>query len=253
MMKKALFLLASALFIFGMCPANAQVSMTGGPKFGGAVGKLFGDHQTFSADLEFKAADKSGKPLVMTGKMSLSSGKSRFEFDMAGMKGAGITPEAVAQMRAMGMDRMITITRPENKTVTMVYPGLKSYLEMSMPAAAATIASDDFKVEVTEIGKESFEGHPCVRNKVVVTGKDGKKYESLVWNATDMKNFPLKIETSEDGNKIAMLFKNISFNSPDAALFEAPVGYARYTSMQALMQEQMMKRMSGGGMDESDK
>jgi len=40
-------------------------------------------------------------------------------------------------------------------------------------------------------------GRPsCVKNKVIVTDDKGDKHESTVWNATDLKNFPVKIETT---------------------------------------------------------
>ena len=69
-----------------------------------------------------------------------------------------------------------------------------------------TAAPGDFKVEMTEIGKETVDGHPCVKNKVVVTDKENKKHESTVWNATDLKNFPIKIQTQEQGGNATMLF-----------------------------------------------
>ena len=74
--------------------------------------------------------------------------------------------------------------------------GLKGYVEMPSQNPEISKPESDFKLEMTELGKETVDGHPCVKSKATVTDKDGKKYESLVWNATDMKNFPVKIETT---------------------------------------------------------
>ena len=34
------------------------------------------------------------------------------------------------------------------------------------------------------MGMKTLDGHPCVKNKVVVTDKEGIKHEWMVWNAT---------------------------------------------------------------------
>ena len=81
----------------------------------------------------------------------------------------------------------------------------------------------------------------------VVTDKDGNKHESTVWNETDLKNFPVKIQTVENGDEVTMLFKNVSLAKPAASVFEAPSGYTKYDNMQLLMQQQMMKAMGGAG------
>src|SRR5207248_1768042 len=99
------------------------------------------------------------------------------------------------------------------KVSYLVYPGLESYAVS--PTAAVAGAPEDFKVETTELGKETVDGHPCIKNKAVVTDKQGAKHESTLWNATDLKSFPIKIVTTENGNTATMSFKNISFAKPD--------------------------------------
>ena len=72
---------------------------------------------------------------------------------------------------------------------------------MHLPNADSAPTNGDYKVETTEIGKETLDGHPCVKNKYVVTDNEGVKHESTVWNATDLKNFPVKIQTTEAATK----------------------------------------------------
>jgi hypothetical protein len=247
-MKKNLILLAAAFICLGLLPAQAQPGpggAPGGPDLSGPMSKLFGDNKAFSAALEMQTKDDSGNTITMPGKISFDAGKSRFEFNMADMKGGKMPPSAAEQMKAMGLDQMAAITLPDKKIAYLLYPGLQSCVEMKLPEAKAAAASD-YQMETAELGKETVDGHPCVKNKVVVTGKDGAKHESTVWNATDLKNFPVKIQSTEQGRDATMLFKNISLAKPAASQFELPSDYTKYDNMQAMMQQVMMKRMGGG-------
>ena len=88
-----------------------------------------------------------------------------------------------------------------------------------------------------------MDGHPCVKNKVIVTDDQGQKHEMTVWNATDLKKFPVKIETDENGRNTTMTFQNIKMTKPDAAMFEPPASYKKYTNQRDMMQQEVMKRM----------
>jgi len=248
-MNKTLALLASIAVSVSMFSASAQFGPPGalaGPKLGGATAKLFGDNQTFSATMVMQTSNE-GKPIAMTGKLSYDTGKSRFEMNFADTP--GMTTQNAAQMKTMGMDRIVAINRPDKKVTYSVFPGLQSYVEKDLSdAMPATTAASDYKVETAEIGKDTVDGHPCVKNKVTVTDKDGKPHVSTVWNATDLKNFPLKIQSTEDGGDVTMSFKNISLTKPDAGLFEAPSEYTKYSNPQVMFQQQLMKRMGGMGM-----
>src|ERR1035437_10238844 len=247
-MKKH-FLLTATLIALGLTPAFAQFGARGGgpsgPNFGGAMDKLFGDNQTFSAVMEFQTIDPSTNTIVMPGKINFDNGKSRFEMNMSEMKGSKLPPGAAAQMKTMGMDMMISISRPDKKMTWLVYPGLHSYAEMPTAGKSASTDAADYKVETTELGRETVEGHPCMKNQVTVTDKDGAKHESTVWNATDLKQFPVKIVTGAAGQVTTMVFKKISFEHPAADNFEAPAGFTKYDNMQTMMQTEMMKKMGG--------
>jgi len=249
-MKNQLSILASAIVCLGLLPAYSQPGprggAPGGPHLGGATGKLFGDNQTFSATMEMGVTDKSGQPMTMPGKISFDTGKTRFEINMADMKGGQMPPNAAEQMKSMGMDQVVSISRPDKKTAYVVYPGLQSYAEVQPSKADSAPPNSDYKVEITEIGKETVDGHPCVKNKVVVTDKEGTKHESTVWNATDLKKFPVKIQTTEQSGDVIMLFKNVTLAKPAASLFDPPADFKKYDNIQQLMQQEVMKRMGGG-------
>lgn len=203
-MKAKLQSLLFAILGLGLVSAFGQPSGPGGPSFGGSMSKLFGDNKQFSATLEIQPGEKAKKETALSGKLTFDEGKSRFEMEMA------------------EMGSVIVISRPDRKASYMVYPSMKMYMEMPLKDAATAETMSKYKVEATELGKETVLDHPCVKNKIVVTDDKGKKNESIVWNATDLKSFPVKIETTEDGTKLAMIFKDVKLTKPDAALFEVP-------------------------------
>jgi len=220
---------------------------TPGPRMSGSMQKLFGEHSAFSADLEMQSqSDGAGNPTTIPGKIACLEGKSRFEMEMSRIKGAGMPPEAAEQMKAMGMDSMVVITRPDKKITYLIYPGLQSFAEMALQDPDAARPDSDFKVETTELAKEAVDGKACVKNKVVVTDKEGNKHESTVWNATDQKKFPIKIETTERGNPVVRLFRDIKLAKPESSLFEPPASYTKYDNVMTMMQQEMMKRMGAG-------
>jgi hypothetical protein len=89
------------------------------------------------------------------------------------------------------------------------------------------------------LGKETLNGHPCVKSKVVLTDDKGQKQEITVWDASDLKNFPIKVQMTEEGQNIVMQYKDIQFSKPETKQFEPPTGFAKYDTMQGLMTEKM--------------
>ena len=245
-MKKNLLILTTTILCLGLSPAFAQFGKApGGPRFDAAMSKLFGENPAFSATLENQIKPESGDTITMPGKMAYDSGKARFEMNMGEAKGLQMPPGAAEQMKAMGFDQMITLSLPEKKLAYLIYPGLQSYVETPVTAVKDG-TNDTFKAVVKEVGKETVDGHPCVQNKVIVTDGKGATNEFTVWNATDLKKFPVKIFHVEQGTEVTMLFKNVVLTKPAASAFEVPAGYTRYDNMQTMMQTEMMKKMGGG-------
>ena len=243
-----------ATTLFAILPGLLQAQFGGGmggspsgPTLSGELLKLFGEHKAFSANLEFQVLEGGkGNPMTLPGKIAFSDGKTRFEMDLADAKGDQIPPDAIGQLKQMGMDKMFTISLPEKDQSFLVYPGLESYVQMPINDTDARKARDDFDIEITEIAREEVDGHKCVKNKVLVTGKDGKQHESTVWNATDLKDFPVKIETTEEGHNVVLSFRDVTLTKPAADQFVPPAGYTKYDNIMGMMQEIMVKRMGGG-------
>ena len=246
-MKK--HLRAFATVAVSLTLASAQAQMGGrpgmgpqGPQFTGAMAKVFGENTAFSANMEIQA-DMGGQAMTMPAKLSYNKGQTRMEMDLTAVKGGHLPPQALGQLKAMGMDSMVTINQPDKKMTYLVYPGLQAYCEMPLQNPDAAKAESDFKVATTELGKETVAGHDCVKNKVVVTDKDGASQEFTVWNATDLKNFPVKLEMTQRGVASTITFSDIKLGAPEASAFTPPSDFKKYDSMQAMMQQEMMKHM----------
>src|SRR6185436_1129905 len=120
---------------------------------------------------------------------------------------------------------------------------LQSYVEMPLPAEEAKAADAKWKIDTKELGKETVDGHPCIKNKVTMTEDGGQKYEMTTWNAEDLKKFPIKSEMQQNGMNIVTTYKNIKIGAPDAKLFEAPAGFKKYATQQELMMAAQQKMM----------
>ena len=207
------------------------------------LAKLFGKSSAFSADASITVKETSGRAMPsMQVAFAMLDGKVRTEIDMTKM-GSHMPPDAMAHMKQMGMDRTVYISLPEKNVMYTVYPVMKAYCETTPSQVAPGAAGKEPKIEKNDLGKETIDGHVCTKVKVTGTEENGRTFEWLMWQATDLKDFPIKVEiTSEKGTVVTILYSNINQSKPDAALFAPPSGFTRYGSMQELM----MGVMSGG-------
>jgi hypothetical protein len=250
-MKPIQFLKLTAFVSSIMLTANvsfAQIGSPGSPAgMDASLVQLFGDVKAFSAVCDMRMLDASQNE-KLSGPMdfALLEEKIRVEVDMSKMKAKEMTPETIAMMKQSGMDRVISIVRPDKKNQTVIYPGMKACVSMPLPKKQAdALDSKNSKMEKTPMGKETIDGHSCIKNKVVIKNEGSKPQEFLVWNASDLKDFPVQIQTSEDDQTVFMLFKQIQFSKPAAATFEVPSDYKKYDDMGSFMQDMMAKMMQG--------
>ena len=254
-MKKHFPILMLTLLALGLATARAQFGGPDGNPMDDAMAKVFGTNLNFSAtmDTQMKMMPK-GENIGMSGKIFFANGNSRTEMDMTKMKGGKMTPQALTQIKSMGMDKIVSISQTDKKVIYMIYPGLQAYAKIELPNAKS-VQTNDFKVESVELGKETLDGHPCVKNKYTVNNiKTGQRLTMTTWNATDLKKCPVKIEQSTwtssktfDGSTTTMHFTDINLAKPDDSLFAPPSGFKAYDSMQTMMQTEMMKKMGGMG------
>ncbi len=242
----------STLFAVLCVPVFAQMQPgpgTGpGANFDNGMEKLFGSTPTFSANMLTSINGPNG-PMTVTSKMVFDHENSWTEMNMTNVSGASLPPGAAAQMAAIGMDEVITVTPSDKKNVYMIYPNVHSYVDMAIPASAAASAGN-FQMSKTKLGEETVDGHACEKYDVTVTNAD-QSNDFTVWNATDLNNFPVKIAMNNQGMNVTITFQNVSFAKPSADLFQPPAHFTRYGSMQDLMQSAVMNHGGMPGMPSS--
>ena len=212
-----------------------------------AMAQLFGDVKAFSAmcNMRMLEKDDSEKMSAMMD-FELLDGKMRVEVDLTKMKAKDLSPDAAASMKQMGMDRVISIVQPDKKNQVLIYPGMKSCITMPLPKQQAdALSSKSPKIEKTALGKETIDGHACTKEKVVITYDNGESQEFTVWSAEDLKEFPVQVRTTQDGDAVILLFKQIKLSKPAASKFEVPSDYKQYDNMGSFMQAMMARMMQG--------
>jgi len=251
-MKKITFIKSAlitviAAWLLASSTAFSQMPGTGAPAgVNAALTKLFGNITAFSAKCDVRVLDKTQKEtMAVAMNFALLDNKVRVEIDMTQMKASNLPPGAAESMKQMGMDRVVSIIRPDKKGMYINYPGMQSYVNMPLPKEDAEALEKNPKIEKTALGKETIDGHPCVKNKVVATDDKGQKNEAIVWNATDLKDFPVQIQTAKKENTVVMRYHQIQFAKPDAKQFDPPAGFTEYSDVQQLMQGAMKKMMGG--------
>ena len=56
-------------------------------------------------------------------------GKVRLEINLGQVQSKDFTPSTLATLKQAGMDRMVSVFRPDKKVTYLIYPGVQSYQE----------------------------------------------------------------------------------------------------------------------------
>ena len=234
---------AFAVFGFSIFASVTLAQMPGGqppPDPCAALAKFFSKDAEFTALAKVVVAGKKAREnQAMEMRFAVSGRKMRNEMDMTKM--GNIPARDMEGMKQMGMDQMVILALPEKPATYMVFPNLKSYCDMPAPNKG----NAEGKLEKTELGSDTVENHACKKSKLTFTDKDGKTAEATVWEATDLKSFPIRYQTVENEQTTTTTFSDIKMEKPDASLFDLPAGYKKYGNMQEMMMGNMQRLMQG--------
>ena len=204
------------------------------------LAKFIGKDAEFTASAKVVVAgNKARDNQTMVMRFAVSGRKMRNEMDMTKM--GNIPARDMEGMKQMGMDQMVILALPEKPATYIVFPNLKSYCDMPTPNKG----NAEGKLEKTELGSDTVEKHACKKSKLTFTDKDGKTAEALVWEASDLKNFPIQYQTVENEQTTTTTFSDIKMDKPDASLFDLPEGYKKYGNMQEMIMGIMQRMLQG--------
>jgi hypothetical protein len=246
----AVFAFLVALMV-AQCSAFAQVpgSVGGANAMTSEMVKLFGNNTAFTSKAEFLVLNKSRKePDTLPMTFAALDGKLRMDIDMAQIKSASLPPSLIPSFRQMGMDQTVVIMRPDKKVTLSIFPRAKAYAEVPMTREETLAVDKNYKVQKAPLGKENVDGHACEKNKVILTDDKGTRDEATVWNATDLKDFPVQMQIPVDKDSTVVIkFRDVKLGRLDPGQFEAPAGLAKYSSAEALLQDIATKIQGGKG------
>ena len=208
--------------------ALAQMPDVGGVD--SAMIKLFGNNPSFTAQADVRVMNSNHVVwLQMPSVFAAADAKLRVDVDLKRVKSRMLNPAALNMLTQAGMDRVTSVIRPDRKATFIIYPGKKSFVAMPLAVEDAQIASQ--KVEKRPLGRETIDGHACVKNlSTVKSSKGSVLIQATTWNAADLKDFPIQIEMKEGANATVMHFQNVNFTKPDPRLFDVPAGYKDETN-----------------------
>jgi len=215
--------------------------------------RLFGDVNAFSAKAETRVVGPDGREIMNTPMIfSLLDAKIRVEVNLSEIKSAQIPSLAAASFKQMGMDKVVSVVRPDKNASYVIYPNLKSYLQLPLTAEDVRSLTTTPKIEREPLGEVSIEGRPCMKTRVTIIDASGNRQQATTWNALAMEGFPIQMEAGDGKNTMTIRFKQVSFARPAARNFDLPPGYTRYDDPQDLVRGLMQKMMGdlGGSLGE---
>ena len=236
-MKKLLLLFVTVVFLGEML-----FSLT----LGDVVDKNILLKKGYSANMVTIMEDKnSGKKREMSMNIYNKGDNSRVEMVLTS-KMVG-NPQQYMQLKMMGMDKQIIISKKDNKYQYsyMIYPKNEAYVEMKRSISdkekgrgASTFDMDteeQLKANVVKVGSGKIEGISAV--KYELKNKDGadKNMKTYFYVANKMV---VGVEMIGEKGTTKMVFKNIKVGVPNSK-FNLPRGYTKYDNMQQMAQDIM--------------
>ena len=209
--------------------------------------RLFGKSAAFTAHSEVRVIDQNQKETsrsVM--ELTMRDNKMRLEIDVTTAKHKDLPPGAAASLKPLGLDQIQVIMRPDRQAVYFIFPKAGMYINLPMEKAELEAAAKS-QIKSTPLGKETVDGHPCVKNSVSIVSPNGDRQDLTVWNATDLKNLPVQTIEKQGDDTITTHYTKFQFVRPDPKQFEPPAGAEDYKGMAAFMQG-MLKRALGGSL-----
>jgi hypothetical protein len=138
-----------------------------------------------------------------------------------------------------GPGRVAIIVDSDAKTATAISYDRQQYSAIPFLAASAGLEGQvgvqgepqaDKQLEVVsreDLGEEIAAAHDCRVQRVVTKIHGGEKQSMDVWNADDLRGFPVKMRTVRAGRNVTTTFTDVKLDAPvDPNLFTIPAGFS---------------------------
>lgn len=222
------------------------------PFLAAAFSEFFSDSREFTARAELSLPNRNPGDSIPIG-LAMSEGRMRWQLNMAQVRSAHFPSEGVALFKQMKMDSMILYLQP-NANLMAAFPRMKAWVETPMPKATTIQEEAQAKIggmRKTPVGKETVDGHPCIKYRLTVPEDNDPNQVAVTWEAADLNDLPIRMMVKTDGQVYGVQLRNIRPGKPDQRLFQPPPGYTKRDSFTSLIQEGLLQNMAnsefGGG------
>lgn len=170
--------------------------------------------------------------------MELAVFSNCFRWQADAMKIWPMSPEARAFAKRIHTDTIVFLTKKDERTVYMIYPGVQAYIPIPIPDFALAefdMHSGTIKIQKTQLGQETLLGHPCIKYKAVDTEPNAPPQDGLIWSATDLQGFPIGMALHAEGALMKFNFQSVQIRNPGSSLFAIPTNYIAFTNSADLL------------------
>jgi hypothetical protein len=240
---RTIFLGLLGLMTVYIVPVQAQMGSGASPMPGldSALRVIFGKDRAFSATT-VTVIKGGGQNMTMKAAVSVLDGMTRTEIDMADIKGAMVPPQALAQIQALHMDKIVTLIINDGNTSVVIYPGMNACVET--PTSGSEDAGD-CAISVTGVSDDEIDGRKLLKKEIEVNCKIFEQQKFTVWEDKSQPAMPVRLATEQNGVNLTMTLSDVKTAKPDSQLFVPPLEFQKFDSMQALMshvQKQMFQQ-----------
>lgn len=245
--RQSVVAIVFALCCLSILPVHAQFSGLTPSGVNPAFITLFGSNTNFSAKVDITVLDKDGKEWArMPANISSSDQNLRMEIDMGQIVSRDLPEFVRSSIKGSGMGRVVSIVRRDKNATFLMYPGAESYLNLPLSEEDSRAAKQGYTLSSRPVKAEVVDGKERTRNEVAVkNGSGAAVLQATTWTAPELRNFPVQIQTRQDGRTFMLKFSDVALTKPAAALFNVPGTYTEYKDLQKMMYAIMTKMVAG--------
>ncbi|MEW6305259.1 MAG: DUF4412 domain-containing protein [Verrucomicrobiota bacterium] len=215
-----------------------------------AMSEFLSDSRAFTATGELRVTSAQGEsPMTLPFTVAMLNGRMRWDLNLT-QAGSPVPAESMDLLKQIGLDRIVLLMAP-NEKMLVAFPTMKAYLEQTMPKDQAI---EDKAVNKlgrfvkTPLGKETIDGHPCMKYRLSDPKDTSGKEQAVVWQAEDLNDLPIRLYVKAQDDAYDFRFKRVRMGNPDERVFARPVGFTKHESTDSLMAAIMAKSLGEGGL-----
>lgn len=228
----------------GPLPIQGQLQEQA-PFFAAVLSEFFTDSRDYSAHAELILPGRTRGDSIPMG-LAVSEGRMRWQVDFSRVRSAHFPPERIAMLRQMNLDSAILWLKP-GEDLKVALPRLKAWAQTPSPKLYQIenkAADKQGGLKKTAVGRETIDGHPCIKYMLTVPAENNPNQVALTWEATDLDNLPIKILVKTDDKVHGFQLRNVKLGKVDDRHFQPPAEFAKKASLTALLQEGVMRSLT---------